>query len=96
MCFPKPAASPNVWDHTYKGDEADQLLLYKELVILIKDLPPAYRVVFNLYVIDGYTHNEIAELLNISTGTSKSSLKRARERLQLSLKKLEDAQLCKI
>jgi RNA polymerase sigma-70 factor (ECF subfamily) len=85
-----------VWDTTYKGDEADQLLLYKELVILIKELPPDYRVVFNLYVIDGYTHNEIAELLNIPTGTSKSNLKRARERLQLSLKKIEDAQLCKI
>lgn len=85
-----------VWDHTYRGDEADQLLLYKELVILIKELPPAYRMVFNLYVIDGYTHNEIAGLLNIPAGTSKSSLSRAREILQKSLKKIEDAQLCKI
>lgn len=86
----------DVWDHTYRGDEADQLLLYKELVILIKELPPAYRMVFNLYVIDGYTHNEIAGLLNIPAGTSKSSLSRARELLQKSLKKIEDAQLCKI
>ena len=85
-----------VWEHTYRGDEADQLLLYKELVILIKELPPAYRMVFNLYVIDGYTHNEIAGLLNIPAGTSKSSLSRARELLQKSLKKIEDAQLCNI
>lgn len=85
-----------VWDHTHKGDEADQLLLYKELIILIKELPPAYRVVFNMYVVDGYTHNEIAGLLNIPTGTSKSSLSRARELLQQSLKKIEDAQLCKV
>jgi RNA polymerase sigma-70 factor (ECF subfamily) len=66
------------------------------LIILIKELPPAYRVVFNLYVIDGYTHNEIASLLNMPAGTSKSSLSRARELLQQSLKKIEDAQLCKI
>jgi RNA polymerase sigma factor (sigma-70 family) len=85
-----------VWDYTHKDDEADQLLLYKELIILVKELPPAYRMVFNLYVIDGYTHNEIADLLNIPTGTSKSSLSRARELLQQSLKKIEDAQVCKI
>jgi RNA polymerase sigma factor (sigma-70 family) len=85
-----------VWDHTLKDDEADQLLLYKELIILVKGLPPAYRMVFNLYVIDGYTHNEIADLLNIPTGTSKSSLSRARELLQQCLKKIEDAQVCKI
>lgn len=85
-----------VWDITNKGDEADQLLLYKELVILIKELPANYRMVFNLYVIDGYTHNEIAGLLNISAGTSKSSLKRARDLLQSGLKKIEVAQLCRI
>lgn len=85
-----------VWDHTHKGDEADQLLLYKELIILIKELPPDYRVVFNLYVIDGYTHNEIAGLLNIPAGTSKSNLSRARGLLQQSLKKMEQTQLCKI
>lgn len=95
--LPETGSIPEyVWDQTHKGDEADQLLLYKELIILIKELPPAYRVVFNLYVIDGYTHNEIAGLLNIATGTSKSSLSRARELLQQRLKKIEDAQLCKI
>ena len=95
--LPETGSIPEyVWDHTHKGDEADQLLLYKELIILIKELPPAYRLVFNLYVIDGYTHNEIAGLLNMPAGTSKSSLSRARELLQQSLKKIEDAQLCKI
>jgi RNA polymerase sigma factor (sigma-70 family) len=86
----------HVWDQTDKSDEADQLLLYKELIILIKELPPAYRVVFNLYVIDGYTHSEIAAMLNIPTGTSKSNLSRAREMLQQSIKKIEESQLCKI
>jgi RNA polymerase sigma-70 factor (ECF subfamily) len=85
-----------VWDHTNKGDEADQLLLYKELIILIKELPPSYRMVFNLFVVDGYTHSEIAELLKIPASTSKSNLARARGVLQKSLKKIEDAQLCKM
>jgi RNA polymerase sigma factor (sigma-70 family) len=86
----------HIWDQTHKGDEADQLLLYKELIILIKELPPSYRIVFNLYVVDGYTHNEIAGLLNIPISTSKSNLARARGLLQKSLKKIEEAHLCKI
>ncbi|HVX51794.1 MAG TPA: sigma-70 region 4 domain-containing protein, partial [Chitinophagaceae bacterium] len=45
-------------------------------------LPPSYRVVFNMYVIDGFTHQEIAEQLGISVGTSKSSLSKARIHLQ--------------
>ena len=75
---------------------ADQLLLYKDLIILIKELPPAYRIVFNLYVIDGYIHSEIADMLKISVGTSKSSLSRARIILQKQIQKMEDAQLCRI
>ncbi len=48
------------------------------LMGLIQALPDRYRLVFTLYVIDGYSHNEIAEMLSISTGTSKSNLARAR------------------
>lgn len=48
------------------------------LVGIIQQLPDRYRMVFNLYVIDGYSHKEIAEMLGITTGTSKSNLARAR------------------
>ncbi|MDF1549795.1 MAG: sigma-70 region 4 domain-containing protein, partial [Bacteroidales bacterium] len=54
----------------------------KDLLDLIKELPPAYKMVFNLYAIDGFSHKEIGELLNISIGTSKSNLSRARKLLQ--------------
>ncbi|TNE98512.1 MAG: sigma-70 family RNA polymerase sigma factor [Bacteroidetes bacterium] len=48
----------------------------------IQELSPAYRAVFNLYVIEEYTHKEIAEILNISEGTSKSNLAKAKQNLQ--------------
>lgn len=54
----------------------------KELLSLIQELTPKYRVVFNLYAIEGYSHKEISEMLNISEGTSKSNLSRARSILQ--------------
>ena len=52
------------------------------LLGVIQELPERYRLVFNLYVLDGHTHKEIAELLGISDGTSKSNLARARQLLQ--------------
>ena len=57
-----------------------------EIIELIKELSPGYRTVFNLYVIEGYSHNEIAEMLNINIGTSKSNLAKARQRLQELIK----------
>jgi len=48
------------------------------LMKLIQELPDRYRLVFNLFVIDGYSHKEISELLSITTGTSKSNLSRAK------------------
>lgn len=68
---------------------ADQVALYNDLMILVKQLPPTNRVVFNLYVIDGYSHAEIADLVNINIGTSKSHLSRARAALQMGIKKME-------
>ena len=50
----------------------------QELMMLIQELPPMYRAVFNLYVFEGYKHREIAEELGISDGTSKSNLSDAR------------------
>ncbi len=77
----------DVAEHLEIGNGAavyDQLA-YKDLLQLIQGLSPAYRTVFNLYAIDGYAHEEIAELLNISVGTSKSNLFKARQKLQEKL-----------
>ena len=86
----------NVWDIPDNSENAEQMLLYKDLIVLIKELAPQYRTVFNLYVIDGCNHLEIADLLNIPVGTSKSCLSRARTLLQNNIKKTEDALLCRI
>ena len=48
------------------------------LLKIIQELPDRYRLVFNLYIIDGYSHSEIGEMLKINIGTSKSNLARAR------------------
>lgn len=63
-----------------------ELLDAKELVNLVQTLSPAYRMVFNLYVLEGMKHREIAELLGISEGTSKSNLADARAVLKKTLK----------
>lgn len=58
----------------------------KELLTVIQQLPVGFRTVFNLFAIEGYSHKEIAEQLNISEGTSKSQYSRARTYLQKALK----------
>ncbi|MDP1844700.1 MAG: RNA polymerase sigma factor [Sediminibacterium sp.] len=70
------------FDIPVTGEQADSAIMYKELIGHLKELPPAYNKVFNLYVIDGYNHAEIADLLKITVGTSKSNLHRAKEILQ--------------
>ena len=60
-----------------------------ELFRLIVELPAGYRTVFNLFVIEGYSHKEIAELLGITEGTSKSQLSKARMMMQKSVKENE-------
>jgi len=67
--------------------EAVQRLSVQELLKLVKQLPPATQAVFNLYVIDGYTHKEIGSLLGISDGTSKWHLSEARRLMQSYLVK---------
>lgn len=54
----------------------------EELLALIDELPDGYKLVFNMYIVDSYSHKEIAEILNISEGTSKSQLFKAREFLK--------------
>jgi RNA polymerase sigma-70 factor (ECF subfamily) len=78
-----------------EGTETDDPVAYEEvfgnlsveeLVRLVQDLSPRYRMVFNLYAIEGYTHQEIAETMGITVGTSKSNLSRARDILQRKVK----------
>jgi len=65
------------------------------LLHLIQELPPGYRTIFNLYAIEGFSHKEIAEQLNISENTSKSQLSRARVYLQHLLMKHDNIQTTK-
>ncbi len=68
------------------NDEVFEDLSAQDLLRMIRELSPKYRMVFNLYAIEGYSHKEISALLNISEGTSKSNLSRARAILQGKLK----------
>jgi len=74
-CDTEPAALANL-------EAAD---IYK----MILELPEGYRTVLNLYIIEGYSHKEIAELLEITEGTSKSQLSKAKAMLRIKLKKNE-------
>jgi len=69
----------------YKYEHILEELGQKDLLEMIRQLSPQYRVVFNLYAIEGYSHKEISEKLNISEGTSKSNLSRARQFLKAKI-----------
>lgn len=86
----------HVWEAQDKGPLPDQSLLYKELISVVKQLPPSYRAVFNMIVLDGMTHHEVATVLGISVGTSKSNLSRARTLLQKHIKDMEVSKICSI
>ncbi len=70
-------------------EKLDSHLQAEDLIKMIEALPSGYRIVFNLYAIDGYSHKEIGEQLGISENTSKSQLSRARVALQKSLLETE-------
>jgi len=76
----------------YEGQQVSDDILAnisaQELMELIQQLPPRYRMVFNLYVIEGMNHQEIGKEMKISVGTSKSNLARARDILKRKVKKL--------
>lgn len=63
------------------------------LLQIIQELPDRYRLVFNLYVLDGYSHKDISEMLDITTGTSKSNLARARMILKNKIEEYNLAQV---
>lgn len=74
------------WEVRSEEVSAVQDLGYKELLKYISELSPGFRTVFNMYVIEGYSHKEIAEILGISENTSRSQLLRARTILQDRIK----------
>ncbi|MDP2686707.1 MAG: RNA polymerase sigma factor [Aequorivita sp.] len=71
-------------------EEAEKLSL-EQLLKLIQDLPDQYRLVFNLYQMDGYSHKEIALVLNISEGTSKSNYHRAKQILREKIMEINES-----
>lgn len=76
-------------ENTIEGKYTSVLdeLAEKDILALVQELSPGYRTVFNMYVVEGYTHKEIADMLGISEGTSKSQLSRAKVILQDMVKK---------
>lgn len=81
-------------ENTLEGKYTSALddLAEKDIMALIQELSPGYRTVFNMYVVEGYTHKEIADMLGISEGTSKSQLSRAKVILQDMVRNYIDQQ----
>lgn len=71
-----------VYDLGSGGEDALDKISADELIKLVQELPPAYRTVFNLYVMEGFQHQQIADMLGISEGTSKSNLFKAKRILK--------------
>jgi RNA polymerase sigma-70 factor (ECF subfamily) len=81
------------WDEKENSpafEDVLERLSAEELVKMVQELPPRYRMVFNMYAIEGFTHKEIAEALGIEVGTSKSNLSRARDILQRKIRKTRE------
>ena len=81
-------------ENTVEGSYLSVLdnLAEKDIINLVQQLSPGYRTVFNMYVVEGYSHKQIAEQLGISEGTSKSQLSRAKQILQDLVKTLIEEQ----
>jgi RNA polymerase sigma-70 factor (ECF subfamily) len=73
--------------HIGYADNAFDAMDAKVLMKMLESLPVGYRMVFNLFAVEGYSHKEIAELLNIDEGTSRSQLAKARKTLQDMIEK---------
>ncbi|HEX8460829.1 MAG TPA: sigma-70 family RNA polymerase sigma factor [Segetibacter sp.] len=86
-----------IWELKDTSQSPEQSIYYKELISEVKKLPPSYRVAFNMYIIDGFSHQEIAEKLGISVGTSKSNLAKARMQLKKFINKdIQQADICSL
>ncbi|GAA4313010.1 RNA polymerase sigma factor [Nibribacter koreensis] len=78
------------WDEASEQENFDSQHGYEELLQLVRELPPRYQAVFNLYAIEGFSHKEIGEMLDITESTSKSQYSRARASLRQALQNLEN------
>lgn len=78
-----------VEEHEVLNESTLQMLHYQDLLKMVQSLTPGFRTVFNLYAIEGYSHEEIAALLGISIGTSKSNLYKARAKLAELIRRSE-------
>ena len=77
----------------HDAEDSDNILSrlnYNDLIAFVQKLSVRYRTVFNLFVVDGYNHEEISKMLSISVGTSKSNLFKARQHLKEMLKKSDN------
>jgi len=83
-----PVEEIGMYDSQKFEEDIIEKISAKELIALIQELPPRYRMVFNLYVLEGLNHKEISEKMEISVGTSKSNLARARDILKRKVKEL--------
>lgn len=72
----------NVYDYKAVNEDVYAQMNANQLMEIVQQLPPRYKMVFNLYAIDGFNHSEIAGMMEIAEGTSKSNLARARKILQ--------------
>jgi len=90
--YRKAATEPAMSDIDIAGDVLEQQdvisdMSHTELMGLLQELPAGYKIVFNMYVIEGFSHKEIAETLNVTEGTSKSQLAKARIYMQKLISK---------
>ena len=76
----------NMFHLSENGETSIDKMSYEEIFKVVQQLSPVYRTVFNLYVIEGYKHEEIAKKLKISVGTSKSNLAKAKLNIQKMIK----------
>lgn len=83
-----PVEDVSIYENQHLSDDILAAISAQELIELIQKLPPRYRMVFNLFVIEGMNHQEISEEMAITVGTSKSNLARAREILKRQVKEL--------
>ena len=84
-----------VYEMSAVQEDALEKISYEEIIRAVQLLSPGYRAVFNLFVIEGWNHEQIGEQLGISSGTSKSNLSKARRQLQKILSKQNEIQIAR-
>jgi RNA polymerase sigma factor (sigma-70 family) len=81
-------------DYLTEEEYTNTKLSYDDLLAKVQELPPGYRIVFNLYVIEGYSHEQISKMLNINIRTSESNLFNARLKLKEMILKTNKNETC--